>query len=89
MGNFRQKFAMATVAAIASTPLGGVVYRCMRHQKIQPKELQHFSELVPNNEREIHLTAHRRSLYGGRQSGLLRLGVRHALHHRRHLGGFA
>lgn len=59
MGNFRQKFAMATVAAIASTPLGGVVYRCMRHQKIQPKELQHFSELVPNNEREIHLTAHR------------------------------
>lgn len=59
MSNLGQKIAMAGVAAVASTAFGGVIYRRMRYKKIQPKELKHFSELVPNNEREIHLTAHR------------------------------
>lgn len=59
MGNFGQKIGMAAIAGIASTPLGGVAYRCARRQKIKPKEVKHFSALVPNNTREIHLTGHR------------------------------
>ncbi len=59
MGNLGNKIAMAGVAAVASTALGGVIYRRMRYKKIKPKELKHFPELVPNNEKEIHLTAHR------------------------------
>ena len=59
MGNLGNKIAMAGVAAVATTALGGVIYRHMRYKKIKPKELKHFPELVPNNEKEIHLTAHR------------------------------
>lgn len=59
MGNLGNKIAMAGVAAVASTALGGVLYRRMRYKKIKPKELKHFPELMPNNEKEIHLTAHR------------------------------
>ena len=59
MGNLGNKIAMAGVAAVASTALGGVIYRHMRYKKIKPKELKHFPKLVPNNEKEIHLTAHR------------------------------
>lgn len=59
MGKAVQKLAMAGVAAVASTALGGAVYRHMRYKRIKPKELKHFPELQPDNEREIHLTAHR------------------------------
>lgn len=59
MGSTWNKLAMAGVAAVASSALGGVIYRHMRYQKIKPKALKSFAELVPNNTKEVHLTAHR------------------------------
>lgn len=53
------KLAMAATAAVASSALGGVIYRRMRYKKIQPKPLKAYDELRPGDAREIHLTAHR------------------------------
>ncbi len=59
MADVLNKIAMAGVSAIASTPFGGIAYRRMRHKPIQPKEVLHFSKLMPDNTQEIHLTGHR------------------------------
>ena len=59
MGNRLNKIAMAGVAAVASSALGGVIYRHMRYKKIKAKPLKHFSQLAPENQKEVHLTAHR------------------------------
>ena len=42
MGNAMQKIAMAGVAAVASTAIGGIVYRHIRYKRIPPKPLQDF-----------------------------------------------
>ena len=59
MGNAMQKIAMAGVAAVASTAIGGIVYRHMRYKRIPPKPLQDFTKLVPDAPEGVHLTAHR------------------------------
>lgn len=59
MSSVWTKLAMAGMAAVASSALGGVIYRHMRYQKISPKPLKAFDELRPDDTRELHLTAHR------------------------------
>lgn len=59
MSSVWTKLAMAGMAAVASSALGGVIYRHMRYQKIKPKPLKAFDELRPDDTRELHLTAHR------------------------------
>lgn len=59
MGKAANQLVMAGMAAVASTALGGAIYRYMRYKKIKSKPLHHFPEFVPNNEKELHLTAHR------------------------------
>ncbi len=59
MGKALSKLAMNGLAGLSSTPIGGICYRMIRGKQIQPKEIKHFSKLMPNDTREIHLTAHR------------------------------
>ncbi|MEG2080571.1 MAG: glycerophosphodiester phosphodiesterase family protein [Oscillospiraceae bacterium] len=59
MGKLIHKIAVAGVAAVASTIVGKIIYTRTRYKKISPKPLKKLSELVPENEKEIHLTAHR------------------------------
>ena len=47
MSSAWKKLAMAGMAAVASSALGGVIYRRMRYQKIKPKPLKAFDELLP------------------------------------------
>lgn len=59
MDKHGERLMMTVLSALSPTPVGTLAYRMMRKQKIEPKPLLHFSQLMPNNTKEVHLTAHR------------------------------